>query len=57
MRNPSTQFQVIMARTTALIVVLGLATVILAACAPSTLELPEINPRGAVSRFEFRLKT
>lgn len=45
MRNASTQFQIIMARTTALIVVLGLATVILAACAPSTLELPEINPR------------
>ncbi len=30
MRNPSTQFQIIMARTTALIVVLSLATVVLA---------------------------
>ena len=47
MRNPSTQFQTIIARTTALIVVLGLATVILAACAPNTIELdPNIlNPR------------
>jgi hypothetical protein len=47
MRNASTQFQIIMARATALIVVLGLATVILAACAPNTIELdPNIlNPR------------
>lgn len=45
MRNASTQFQIIMARTTALIVVLGLATIILAACAPTTLDMPEINPR------------
>jgi hypothetical protein len=47
MRNPSTQFQTIIARTTALIIILTLATVVLAACAPGTTEidLPQINPR------------
>lgn len=47
MRNTSTQFQTVIARTTALIVVLSLATIVLTACAPGTTEidLPQINPR------------
>lgn len=45
MRNPSTQFETIMLRVVAIGVILSIATVVLAGCAPSTLELPEINPR------------
>lgn len=45
MRNPSTQFETIMLRVVALGVILSIATVVLAACAPTTLDMPEINPR------------